>query len=433
MIRTKKILFIVLLGTLFLPMIQNAIKLIELKPLNGSFDKKEEPIFSLASWFEGYYQVKYDEFLEENIGFRLFFVRLNNQLSYSLFSEAKAKGVIVGKDNYLYEVGYITDYIGANYKGDSIIDSEMKKLTFVKNKLREKNIDLIFVFAPGKASFFPEYIPTRFLKKQSGKSNYKSYVSKCKEYGINTLDLNSLFVELKKTEKYPLYTKCGTHWSVYGSVLAADTISRFIEKLRGIDIPEIIIDSLEFSKTPRETDYDIADGMNLLFKISQNQMAYPKYHFNRENKTKPKVLCVGDSYYWNIFGTGLSSSLFENGGFWYYFNAVYPPKDENHKLISQINVVEELEKNDVFMFLVTEATLCKYPFGFIDKVYNDYINNSQTSDSIIQIKFNKYKDAIMNNPEWIENIKIKAKSENVDLEEMIYRNVMWMIENEKTN
>lgn len=431
--RTKKILFIVLLTAMFLPMLQKSLKIPKLRGLKGYFTVHEEPDFLLKNWFTGDYQIKYEEYLEQNIGFRTFFVRLNNQISYSLFTKAKAAGVVIGKENYLYELDYIKDYIGTNYKGDSTIDSEMKKLLVIKNKLLEKNIDLIFVFAPGKATFFPEFIPDEYIKKQSGISNYKAYLNKCKEYGITFLDLNSLFAARKKTEKYPLYTKCGIHWSVYGSVIAADTISRFIEKLRNVDLPEIIIDDIELSNIPRETDNDIADGMNLLFNFSMNQMAYPKYHINSDNKTKPKVLCIADSYYWNIYGSGLAGALFEHSGFWYYFNEIYPPKDETHKLISQINVVEELEKNDVVMFLVTEGTMHKYPFGFIDKVYNEYSGNPILVDTVVQNKFIKYKNAIINNAEWLENIKNKAIIEKISLEEMITKNVMWMIENEKTS
>lgn len=430
MIRTKKILFIVLLSAMFLPMIQKSLKVPKFKSLKGYFTIKEEPDFLLKTWFTGDYQIKYEEYLEQNIGFRTFFVRLNNQISYSLFTKAKAEGVIIGKDNYLYELDYIKDYIGANYKGDSTISSEMKKLSFIKNKLKEKNIDLVFVFAPGKASFFPEYIPDEYVKKQSGISNYKAYLSKCKEYGITFLDLNSLFVERKKTEKYPLYTKCGVHWSVYGSILAADTISRFIEKIRNIDLPEIIIDDIELSNIPRETDNDIADGMNLLFNFSMSQMAYPKYHINSENKTKPKVLCIADSYYWNIFGAGFASTLFQYGGFWYYFNEIYPPIDDNHKLISQINVVEEIEKNEVLMILVTEGTMHKFPYGFIDKMYDTYAKSGLNSDSTVQKKIEKYKTDMLNNQEWLEKIKIKAKAEGISLDEMMYKNALWMVENE---
>ena len=83
--------------------------------LKGDVKSPNNVEFNLDNWIEGTYQQKKEEHLNEVFGFRSVFVRLNNQIVYSLFSKAKANGVIVGKENYLYEVDYINAYTGNDY------------------------------------------------------------------------------------------------------------------------------------------------------------------------------------------------------------------------------------------------------------------------------------------------------------------------------
>ena len=79
----KKMLFISIIFLLFLPMIQQKIKLFDLKPLKGSFEKIKRPCFSSYNWFEGKYQAQQQNYLNQSVGFRDFFVRVFNQIHFS--------------------------------------------------------------------------------------------------------------------------------------------------------------------------------------------------------------------------------------------------------------------------------------------------------------------------------------------------------------
>jgi len=321
----KKTLFVLLLLFLFIPLIQQKLHIIYEAPLNGSFSVQEAPYFTYETWLEGNFQDQQQKYVNENFGFRNFCVRLNNQIAYSFFNYAKANGVIIGKDNYLYEENYIKAFLGTDFIGkDSIID-KVQELKKIQDTLKSKNIDLVVVFAPGKGTFFPEYIPDNYSNEKKSITNYTYYLEEFNKNDIHFLDFNKWFLQMKDTAPYPLYPKCGIHWSKYGELLAADSIIKYIQTIRNINIAEIQFKNIEIPDTTRDTDDDIERGMNLLFDIPDLKMAYPSFKIVTDsNSIKPKVLTIADSYYWGMFNWGLSNKVFNNGQFWFYNQQIYP-------------------------------------------------------------------------------------------------------------
>ena len=94
------------------PAIQKKYAIFQVKKLDGDFVLTEKPVFSWTDWFDGRFQMTYDKYLEDHIGFRDFLVRLTNQIDYSLYRIPHAEGVIVGKDDQLIEYDYIRAYTG---------------------------------------------------------------------------------------------------------------------------------------------------------------------------------------------------------------------------------------------------------------------------------------------------------------------------------
>src|SRR5690554_7723719 len=107
-----------------------------------------------------------------------------------------------------------------------------------------------------------------------------------------------------------------------------------------------------------DTDEDIEKAMNLLFRIKNHEMAYPAYQFSEKSAaTSPRVLTIADSFYWGLFNIGVSRDAFDDGQFWYYNQEIYPDSFEAPKNVEDINIIEEVEKNDVVMILATEGNL----------------------------------------------------------------------------
>jgi len=401
---------------LVFPAIQKEYPIVKFKELDGDFILAEKPEFSKTGWYSGKFQAEFDKYLEEHIGFRNFLVPLTNQIDYSLFKQPNAEGVIIGKDDQFFEYDYIRAYTGEDFIGEKIIDHKIRRLKFLQKYLKqEKNIDLVLVLEPGKASIFSEYIPDKYLKKKIENTNYDCFVRKAEEYEVRYIDFKKYFKSLKGNTKYPLYAKYGIHWSIYGMSFAADSLINYVEQLRQIDMLDVYIDSLQIEKHARRPDYDVGITLNLLWRLSEEEpLAYPVYSFEEnQEKDRPMVLAVADSYYWNIYNTRIPRRLFKNEAFWYFYSKVYPETYTKTTGVSELNLKEEIEKQDIILLMVTERFLYKFDWGFIDDAYVLYGPYSEYE------KILKIRNRICSYNPWFNSIIEKANGRNISIGEML--------------
>ena len=409
---------------LLFPYLQSVLNFSNVKPLQGAITMSEDTIFTFKEWFSGHYQEKKEAFLNENFGYRNIFVRLNNQLAYWMFNKAKANGIVVGKKNYLYEKPYIESYFGKNFIGEDAWKNKLNKLKFIQDSLAKLNKTVILIFSPGKASFYSEYIPDS-LKSEKKVSNYDYASLLANKMGINAIYFNSYFKNQKNKSLYALYPKLGIHWSHYGAMLAADSIIKYIETKRNISMPKLYWDTIETTDKPKYTDADIADGMNLLFDIKSNILAYPKNIKIKydEGNQKPSLLVISDSYYWGICNFRFTECFSENK-FWYYNKQVFPESFTNELK------VEELKKIDVILIMSTESNLHSVGWDFIENVYNALTKGFTPKSREFWNEVKRIKQNILNNDEWKENIQKKAIERGLTLDSMMTLDAIWMIQNQ---
>ena len=221
----KKFLLIGVFAILFLPMIQNTITLRKSFPLKGDVILPANVEFSEDAWFLGDFQQKKEEYLNSMFGFRSLFVKAHNQIAYSFFDKVNAQGVVIGKENYLYEESYLNAYTGKDFLGEDSIAHTINRLKFISDTLNKLGKQLIVVFAAGKASFYPEFIPNIYLDSSSNleKTNYHAFVNLSNKYKLNYIDFNEYLIKNKSTSPHKLYAKSGIHWSQYASVRCADS------------------------------------------------------------------------------------------------------------------------------------------------------------------------------------------------------------------
>ncbi|HRY31819.1 MAG TPA: hypothetical protein P5531_02510 [Bacteroidales bacterium] len=366
--RLSGLLFCLLAVIISLPLIQGIFPYISSKPLAGAVNTAEAPEFSFKSWVSRDFQRQAEPFLQQATGFYPDLVRLNNQLDYSIFNRVHAKDVIIGKDHYLYEQNYIADYTGRNFIGDTAAEARLSALKFIQDSLSEHGTGLLILFLPGKASFYPEYIPDELLKEKTGISNYKYLSEGCKRHGINYIDFNRYFLAMKDTASWPLYPRYGIHWSIYGMGICTDSLFRYISHNLGIRMHDFGWDGLDITADLRDTDYDVGEGLNLIWKMKNTPGAYPRfYHRQVENAVKPDVLVIADSFFWMIYGNGLTTPMFGKHDFWYYFEQSIAANRPLSSYTDQ-ELKTETESYDLIILMSTEANLYKFPFGFSDRL-----------------------------------------------------------------
>jgi hypothetical protein len=409
------------------PALQNILHLKkEIKPLKGAYYEKQDTVLNLRSWLTGRYQEKKDDYVNQEFGFRNYYVRLNNQLDMELFNKSNAAKVVIGKGGFLYEVDYIEAYFGKNFVGKDLLTERFKKLKELQEILSAQGILLEVILSPGKASFYPEFIPKEWTSKKQ-LSNYEFAASLCKYFKIDYIDFNAWFVQQKDFSLYDLYPKTGIHWSNYGSLIAMDSLRKHIEKRTGLNLRDIVINNVSFSDTLRNPDEDIGEAMNLLWNIPPLPMPYANYSWGDEgNPVKPKALFIGDSYFWNIYYEGLTNNIFSDCKFWYYNQTVFP-ESEPERDVKKLDLIDEIRKNQVIVIMATESNVHDIGWGFIDQAY-DAFKNKLKDVARRKMYLQVLKEKIHNTPQWMSDIGKKAKEKNISVEEMVNLDAQYIYE-----
>lgn len=426
--RIRKIILIIFLGILCIPGLRAFTYFIPTKELKGAFTVQERPKFNWDDYFNSNFQIAYNNYFEDHLGFREVFIRLFNSISFTIFNKSNVSDVIVGKNNYLFNPEYINALNGSNFIGREEIMKNSMELKVLQDSLASRNKLLIVVFAPGKASYYKEFIPERFLKK-SNPTNYELYTKFFDSLDVNFIDFKKQFISLKKQSKYPLFTRLGTHWTLFGASIAIDSINNYIRQKTKFSIPQKKYIDFKLSTQKDEVDYDLELLMNLAHNLpNQDNIYVPVLSFDTtvHHDAKPSVMFVSDSYFWNINATNSPQMQYKSYLYYFYFNTLYYNNCVESKPRTQTDVYQNILNSDVIVLMCTEGNDDYIPFGFTNyalaTLQPEYVN-LDADDRIYFIK--KYE--ILNNPKWMKDIEKKAKENKITLEEQLDRDVDWAL------
>ncbi len=373
--RYKMGLFAALMMVLLLPAIQQLLQLHTSAPLAGDVRMAGRPSFSLQAWWDGNYQAAQNEYLNDNMGFRPELVRMNNELDMRLFRKVHARGVVIGRNGCLYEQGYIDEYTGLEYIQDSLLRKELIMLRMVQDTLERMGKTFVFVEAASKAYYYPELFPDNVRNRRAREvTTLTKHTHLCDSLGIHHINMNAWFTAMRhQTDKEPLFSYTGTHWSVYGALKAADSLSVYLSSVRHISIPAPRITSLHYTDTPRFTDDDIARGLNVFTPLHHQQLCYPQYDYPGDTSSRrPHIIFVGDSFLWTWVNNGYMQAVSDSPQFWYYFNEVWKPgQDAGPVRMADYNWQQALMHTDCLVALYGTINLKSLIIGdsFIAQMY----------------------------------------------------------------
>ncbi len=429
----KKIWFLVLLLLLLLPMLQRWLQWVDEKPLDGAFVETPRPVVTLKTLFNETAQDSLMTYCTEQSGFRKTLIRLNNQLLYSAFGKVSAIGPVKGKNGQTFiEESYIISYTGETFIGEEKINTTVQQVKLIQEMLRAKGVTLLPVFALGKASYYPELIPDRYIAKSWGTNNYQVYLNALNEQQVEMIDFNRYFCDRKDQFEHPLYCDLSAHWTVYAASLAIDSLVRYMESVNHQTQAHAIIDSFDTDGLMNQDD-DLYRMMNILLPLPHNTVDNP--HFSFSEGYKPKVLAIADSYWWTVWAwnVALPENLFSDGGFWFYNKTIYPERDP---LVNTdaINYKQEIEDQEFVLLVCTEATNHLWPYGFIERYLSGYDevfnwkdpNTYDAADSLYSAykasEIERITQRILDTPEWIENVTKQAEEQQITLEQALWNN-----------
>ena len=353
--RISPILCIITLLVFLAIFLQGKFRFVDIKQLNGAEERIEKPKFSFSSCKNGEYQAGIERYSKENFGFRESLIRFYHQYLYSLFGKDATKGFVTGKDGMLFEESYILSYTGQTFVGKGKVDEVSSRIKLIQDMLAARNVTLLTVLAPGKASFYPELIPDYYLEKANVTNNYKEYVNDFDSIGINYIDFNRYFCNMKDTASKAIYCNLGAHWTIYAASLAMDSLTGYMESKTGKKHAHLAFDGFTISDSLINQDDDIYKSMNLMFPLKHNRIDNPILKFN--DGYKPKVLAISDSYWWTVWAwnVAIPQNIFSDGGFWFYNKTIYPERNPVQN-VDEINYRQEIEQQEFVLLMTTEAT-----------------------------------------------------------------------------
>ncbi len=432
----KRASLVVLMLLLLLPIAQQCLTVFKLRPLAGYFEIVQNPDFRKRAWLDGKFQEEKEKYLNQNHGFKSFLVRLYNQIDFWLYNKIHAEKVVCGKDGIFYEEAYIKAHLGMDFFGEDSIRKTVEKLKIVQDALASKNKSLLLVMAPGKGSFYPDNFPDKYSSYKKTISNYDVFSKQLAAQNINTIDFNKWFKEQKGKTKYPLMTELGIHWTIYGATIAFDSIAKYVEVKRNIDLPDIVYKGYQESDTLWSPDGDIYEAANLLVNMKHQKTAYPIVEVNSTGKqTPPSILTISDSFWWNIYNSRLTDKVFKDGRFWYYNNQAYPESFNRTVTVNELNFNEAIDKADVIVMCYTESNLNWIGGNIFLHQLKSYCDggvltgNSAPNADMMEQAMKKFTDYIRSDKKWMKALEEKAKKENKSIDTLIYLDAKWEAEN----
>ena len=429
----KKIGFLLLLAVLFLPMLQTLFHFVDEKPLDGAFVEAKKPEISLKTLFNETAQDSLMTWCTEQSGFRKSMIRLNNQLLYSAFGKVSAIGPVKGKDgNTFFEESYIISYTGETYLGEEKIKDNTKQLKLIQDMLRTKSTVLLPVFVLGKASYYPELIPDKYIAKRNPTNNYQEYLKAFEQQDVEMIDFNQYFCDQKGSEIHPIYCNLSAHWTVYAASLAMDSLVHYMENKTQQTQAHFQITGFDSSYLMNQDD-DLYRMMNLMFPMRHNTIDQPQFSFTEGYK--PKVLAISDSYWWTVWAwnVALPQNLFSDGGFWFYNKTIYPERSPIQN-VESIDYKREIENQDFVLLICTEATNHLWPYGFLERYLSDYdrtfIGKQPEQYDAADSLYFRYRneeietiiERIKATPEWLESIEKQADEKGITTDQSLWDN-----------
>ena len=373
MARLQKISIIIVLLLLNVPWLSDVLGFKEPHPLHGESTIIVVPEFSFVNLWSGEFQTSVDDFSRTNFLLRGMAIRTRNEIDYSLFCERHAKSVIAGREGYLFEENYVLAALGLDAISEVTVSERVSQLSELS---MDTGVPFLVILAPGKGSYFREFLPNEYLKMKGQSENrmYEMWLDHLVLKGLRFLDLNDFF--RLYTEVFP---KNGIHWSEWAQVDAINMISdTLLDVLPDYLRPaRLMIDSSYRSSIMQGTDDDIEQGLNLWRNIPDLEATYYNTHWEDNPAFKrPRILVIADSFAWGLVNKGLLREGYRDSEFWFYNKGVHGPNVEQkgaspqavHDFSTKAQFEQVISGFDAVVLLSTDANLPRFPFNFGNNV-----------------------------------------------------------------
>lgn len=334
----------------------------KVKPLKGAFLESEAPTLSWTNWFSGDFQNSFEEYQKEHFGYRSDLTRLHNQIHFSIYGQAYHKDIFQVSDGHLVGQEYLDSWQGLDREEPTELQQRAQRLASLNQYLQANGKAFAVVIAPDKVSTYPESFGFK-PDSEAKDNNYHQWKKLLSEAQIPFIDFKRDYALNKEHAEYPLFPKTGIHWSVYGMTKALDSIADFISTNSQVQVPGLILNEISEHRNYRAVETDLEDALNLLIPLEKEALAYPSIAESKGEK--PSILVVADSYFYEMYSSGLAAKVFDAPFFWYYhktalkYDWLEAPRDPKDYSLDSL-----VAHTDVVLLMATTINLRDFPWAF---------------------------------------------------------------------
>ncbi|MBU5614594.1 alginate O-acetyltransferase AlgX-related protein [Geomonas azotofigens] len=241
---------------------------------------------------------------------------------------AGSRDVYCGREGWLFFRPTIDYLTGAPFLDPATLKARrdvqpdpLKAIVDFKNQLARRGIELVVIPSPAKASIYPEYFSSRYVRPAAPLQNpsFQELVRRLEAQGVRVLDPAPLLLQAKGKED--LFLKRDTHWTPAGSELVAQQLATYLQKNKLL--PQLAPGPYTRVASSAENRGDLAAMLKTAADYGKQRVAL---HQVRQPDGTPwsaarnaDILFLGDSYA-NIFsldgmGWGTGSGLVEQLSF----------------------------------------------------------------------------------------------------------------------
>lgn len=404
-------LFVAFVVLLSLPWIQMKTQFVKIEPLKGAFNIAEKKPLTWQSYRDGSYQKSVEDYLSDHFGFREWAIKTYNQYIWSCYGLWNKTCIRLGQDHWLYYLDDVNDFrygIGCYDAPDSAslmtrYANDSRNLYWMQEILKEYDISLFVCMAPSKSMVFPEHVADPVPGYQCGLPKaYPYYVGRFKELGLNHIDFNAYFSQLKGKTDYPLYYKFSSHWTNISVSYMGDTLLRYMEGLDGRRLPQLHVGQ-PYEARAVEPDDDMMGVVSLWFPLEKQTYLYADVTMLPTPRAEhPRLLAVGDSYCKNFHNMMPFDSIFSQYRYWYYFHDI--ERDSNHQYVEQVDILDEVLNIDYLMVIWCPINIYKLGHGFPERA----LISLCVDDSVVAARFRQEVAAIQADPAQMQEVQDKA-------------------------
>ena len=421
---------------LFASLLQKQFHLFKFKELKGVVEEQAMPQLTLQSYVDGSFQKGTEAHLKQHFGFREPLVRLYNQCLWDLFSQSKVVGeqFLMGKDCWMYEPWFVEDYYQTRYlaycddtmKMAQLMRNNAKRIFQLQQILKPYGTYLFVGQLPGKDLVCSEYLPDNPYPEYENLPKISPryfYESEFERLGVDHVNFEHWFMQLKRDTNLPLFPQTGTHWTKYAALIAADSLIRYMEHLGHINMANVVIGEPHYEKAQKPDD-DLESLMNLIRPLPKPKYPYAEARTDGDTTAdKPKLITIGDSFWWNIALQIPMKEIFSAYPYWYYFNTIY--FDWGRSNVNDIDLGEEVLSADFIILSYSSAMQYNLGNGFVNKAILALCYDPEE----IEAGRARAKAIIESNGAWMDKVRNKAASSGREFDAVLNDEVNYLVDN----